>query len=409
MVNIAQTFGIGKVIAKHLTGALDPTELARLDSWLGEDESHVQLFNRIVAHESLAAALIEMEQVNTELALANVKARINTEEVATPRSVRLWQSLAAVPTMWKVAAAVTAMALCVYFFNAGRYSATETNTAQAVVNDIAPGKNGATLTLPNGEVIQLSDAKTGVVIGDDGMVYNDGTALQARDPDLREDSAEPRSAQDGQHLTASTTKGQTYEFTLPDGTRVWLNANSKITFPLQFSGKERRILMSGESYFEVAKDKRRPFIVKSGSQETEVLGTHFNISDMGPFYIRTTVLEGSVRVRNLSIAGRADEVVLKPNQEAVIHELALSVREVNASDAAAWKDGKFRFNNTNMDEVMERLGSWYDVEVRYPNGVPLEKFTGGIDRRVKLSVALDILRDLNVKFKVEGKTIFVYK
>ncbi len=181
-----------------------------------------------------------------------VKDRIHSRlivEINPVRKVRLWPKIAV------AAAAVATVTLGVWLYNisnTSRHLDTETSSAQAAVNDIAPGKNGATITLANGKVIQLSDTKSGVVIGEDKLAYDDNTLVIQSG---REGSRFLGTRNDKGEMTASTTKGQTYIFTLPDGTKLWLNADSKISFPSQFTGKERKILMEGEAYFEVAKDK----------------------------------------------------------------------------------------------------------------------------------------------------------
>jgi transmembrane sensor len=403
MNSIESTFGIGRLIAKHLTDALDAGEQNQLDAWLKEDEKHTAIFNRIVAHESLAAALIEMQQVNTELALVNVKSRIST--LAERNPVRLW------PRIVVAAAAVAAITLGTWLYMNGP---DVKSGDEVVMNDIAPGKNGATITLANGKVIQLSDAKSGVVIGNGRIKYNDGSFLSpsGRDGVAREGSGpvNPLSPQGdpdvksggGMALTASTAKGQTYQFTLPDGTKVWLNADSKLEFPSNFvNSKTRNVKLSGEGYFEVAKDKAHPFIVATDQQEVEVLGTHFNINSYSDeSNTKTTLLEGSVRV---------NEVVLKPNQQSILTgSNRIKVQDVDIEEAIAWKNGKFVFEYENIESVMRKLSRWYDAEIIYQGNIGDKTFTGSISRRDNISKILEkITYTQNVHFKIEGRRITV--
>jgi ferric-dicitrate binding protein FerR (iron transport regulator) len=290
------------------------------------------------------------------------------------------------------------------------------------MNDIAPGKNGATITLSNGKVIQLSDAKTGVVVGKD-LKYNDGAAVQGGGPDLRQD--------DVMQLTATTAKGQTYQFTLPDGTKVWLNADSKISFPSRFPGQERKILLSGEAYFEVAKVVmplsaeplpgqiskpatlfKVPFLVESKGQTVEVLGTHFNISAYQDERLTTTTLvEGSVRVSMFDVAlGRRTEM-LKPNQQSIqTPGGGMQVRNVDVSEALDWKNGLFIFNDEPLQNVMRRVARWYDVEVSYDGVDQNELYGGSVSRYDNVS---KVLRKLEltggIHFKIEGRKIKVMK
>lgn len=399
--NIEQTIEVSDLIAGYLNGTLTDSRQQELLKWIETSTHNRDLFEKICNEQNLQHTYAVFSLFDETAALTKIKD--NPEFMVRPKTkvIKLWPRVAVA-----AAAVVATIVFGLWFYNGSRHLGSEVNSGERQAEEIAPGHNGATLTLMSGKVLQLSNAKSGLIIGDEKLTYSDGTdisfAPSGQNPYHRKGET--------QLLTAATAKGQTYQFTLPDGTKVWLNAASKISFPAQFNGKERRVVLEGEGYFEVAKDKAHPFIVKSKVQETEVLGTHFNIYAYRDVpYSRTTLLEGSIKVKNFSVPDRVGERILKPNQEAEIDELALNVKEVNAADAAAWKDGKFRFENTYLDDVLMQLSRWYDVDVKYPDGMPALRFTGGIDRKVNLSVALDILRDLKVKFKVEGKTILVYK
>jgi len=210
--------------------------------------------------------------------------------------------------------------------------------------------------------------------------------------------------------TLSTAMGQTYSIVLPDGSRVWLNAASSLRYPASFSSAaERRVQLTGEGYFEVAKDKAHPFIVQTAKQDVAVLGTHFNVNAYADEpVVRTTLLEGSVKVNTKGFA-RTNEVLLKPGLQAELNPSgSLKVTEGDP-EVVAWKDGKFRFNNASLETVLRQLSRWYDVEIKYEAGVPDESFTGGISRDLKASEALEVLKYLKVNFKIEGKTIIVNK
>lgn len=288
------------------------------------------------------------------------------------------------------AAAVAAIVFGVWFFNyRGEILRDALDDKSVVVNDIAPGKNGATITLGNGKVIQLSDAKSGVVIGQD-LKYSDGEILR--------DALDDKGAED---MTASTTKGQTYEFTLPDGSKVWLNAASSIEFPSSFVGlKERKIVLKGEAYFEVFKNKLQAFVVSSKNQDVKVLGTHFNISsydDEGS--VKTTLLEGSVKV---------NDVVLKPGQQSVLEAGKIAVENVDTEEAVAWKNGKFVFEYESIESVMRKLARWYNVDVVYEGSMGEKTFSGSISRSDNISKILEkITYTQNVHFKIEGRRITV--
>lgn len=317
------------------------------------------------------------------------------------------------------AAAVAAIVVGVWFFN------TDTSRHPEFISgsqDIAPGKNGATITLANGKVIQLSDAKTGVVIGEDDLKYSDGSDVryssgtsssgslkgsQNSSGPVGVRSLTPAELQgaDGkvQNLIAATAKGQTYHFTLTDGTKVWLNADSKLEFPSNFvNGKTRNVKLSGEGYFEVAKDKAHPFMVNFKTLTLTVLGTHFNVNAYeNEKTAKATLLEGSIKVEKL---------FLKPAQQAIFDDhrrLSLQTLE-NAEKETAWKDGYFRFYDEKIQDIMKKLERWYDIEVVYEGKMTTEGFTGKVSRNKNISQVLMILeKTKGVHFKIEGRRVTV--
>lgn len=296
-----------------------------------------------------------------------------------------------------IAAAVATLVFGIWFF-AFRGQQFPSDRNLAYKNDVAPGKAGATLTLSNGRVISLNDAKNGVVMGSNAMTYDDGSVVSAQS------SALPVEALT---VTASTARGQTYTFTLSDGTKVWLNAASKLVFPASFSAAaERRVELQGEGYFEVTKDRKHPFIVNTKRQEVEVLGTHFNVNayEEAPASI-TTLLEGAVRIK----AASAQEV-LKPNEQGLVSATgAILIERAKTRENLAWKNGYFRFYQESITDIMTKLSRWYNIEVHYEE-VSKEKFSGNISMSKNISEVLDMLSYSGaVKFKIEGRRVTVMK
>jgi ferric-dicitrate binding protein FerR (iron transport regulator) len=192
---------------------------------------------------------------------------------------------------------------------------------------------------------------------------------------------------------------------LPDGSRVWLNAASTLRFPTAFTGNEREVALTGEAYFEVAKDNSRPFRVMAGNMQVNVLGTQFNINAYPEeSAIRTSLLEGSVRITNGNVSG-----LLKPGQQAVLdrEEGNIKIKDVDMSGIVAWKNGLFQFEGADIITIMREISRWYDVEVVYAGKVPVRRFEGKISRNVQLSDVLEILELSNVKFTLEGRKIIV--
>lgn len=269
-------------------------------------------------------------------------------------------------------------------------------------HDIAPGGNKAILSLANGQVIDLANAASG------SISVQQGTRVVKTLPGqlVYEDNGDQ--AQPGKN-TITTPKGGTWQVRLPDGTRVWLNNSSSLTYPASFRGNKRRaVTLTGEAYFEVAKDKLHPFIVSCPGQEVEVLGTHFDINAFpDEQVIRTTLLEGRVKV---IVAGKKLTRELLPEMQAQLSQNNLGVTHVNAEEIVAWKNGYFRFNNTPIEQVMREMGRWYDIDVRYEGPLPTEKFNGRISRSKNISKVLSALEATKtVHFKVEGRRVTVMK
>nr|WP_121271412.1 FecR family protein [Pedobacter schmidteae] len=261
-------------------------------------------------------------------------------------------------------------------------------------NDVAPGKNAATITLANGKTINLSDAKNGVIIDASKLTYNDGTVIDAHDG---QQASAPQ--------TISTPAGGTYQVRLPDGTRVWLNAASSLKYPASFAAfKERKVELRGEAYFEVNKDKTHPFIVKTNRQEVQVLGTHFNVnayaSEKGDY---TTLLEGSVKVNH-----SAKSYLLKEGEQAAVTAATVKIAQVNTDEVVDWKNGNFNFQDKDITSIMTTLERWYNIEVVYEGEVTNIGFNAELSRNNTLVHVLKVLEKTgSVKFKVEGRRVTV--
>ena len=298
--------------------------------------------------------------------------------------------------MWKMismTAAASILLVCGWFFYDLHKNSFEPGQYES---DIAPGKFGAMLRLQNGKEINLSGAKTGVVIKENQLTYSDGTGVGV---------IAPTSAIE--QYSASTAPGNTYMVTLPDGTQVWLNAASQLDFPSRFDGNNRIVSLKGEAFFKVSKDKNHPFIVESKGQQVKVLGTQFNINSYtDEKAINTTLIEGSVQVN-----ASDQSVVLKPGQQSTIaNGKTMVVSEVDTALATAWKNNKFIFENNDIQSVMRMIQRWYDVEVVYNGPLPDAAFGGKVSRFNNVSNVLHVLELTGgAHFKVKGRTIYVFK
>lgn len=271
-------------------------------------------------------------------------------------------------------------------------------------NDAIPGSNKAVLTLSSGAKIDLTDVKKGVLA-------NQGKTLLKKSKDgqvVYEGAANSAGANDSSvvYNTITVPKGGQFQVVLSDGSKVWLNSASSITFPTAFSKIERKVNITGEVYFEVAKNKHLPFRVTAGKQIVEVLGTHFNINAYSDEpSIKTTLIEGSVKV-----SANTQSAFLKPEEQSTILNSSsskITVNTVDVDDVLAWKNGNFQFEKVEIPVILREAARWYDVNVKYEGEMPQKRFTGSISRSVNLSELLKMLKYTGINFEIEGKTIVV--
>ncbi|HEY8387844.1 MAG TPA: FecR domain-containing protein [Parasegetibacter sp.] len=352
---------------------------------------------------------------------------------------------------WKgrvVAAAVIFLIATGAYFVADKYAKNSSLNnglnPLAVANeqtDVQPGKEGAILTLADGTQMVLDTLPQGVLAEEAGMLLKLTDAGLTYDLLANAGGVKPVSDQEEPaYNTLSTPKGRQFALQLPDGSRVWLNAASSIRFPVHFNGKERKVEITGEAYFEVVSQnasnlksvesgsnnlQKIPFVVKTKFQTIQVLGTRFNVNAYDDENtLRTTLLEGKVRVDanplnqpNMPKVTGAPYVILLPGQQAVTHKnstltdsrSSLTTEQVSDMDQVmAWKNGLFSFEGATLEEVMRQLSRWYDIEVVYEKDIPDMKFGGKMSRNIKLSDLIAGLQDLRVKFRLEdGKRLIV--
>lgn len=264
--------------------------------------------------------------------------------------------------------------------------------------DVAPGGNKAVLTLSDGRQIVLHDMANGTVTSQDGV--------QILKPDSGRLVYSTTSAAGNTvaYNTLATPRGGQYQLSLPDGTKVWLNAGSSIRYPVTFNGAERNVAITGEAYFEVAKNPRQAFIVKTENAAIRVLGTHFNImAYKEEKNSQTTLLEGALRVE-----GPVQQVLLKPGQQGMLANTSgeLTVREVDTQEAVAWMHGQLSMKYIDVAAFMRQISRWYDVDVVFEGEVPAMSFSGSINKKINLSLVLKALNDNGLHISlVNGKLI----
>lgn len=273
---------------------------------------------------------------------------------------------------------------------------------QQAYHDISPGKNAATLTLANGQKIVLSSDVKGELATEAGV-----SITKTADGQLIYEIKDQQNGDSKAVNKLSTANGESYQLRLPDGTMVWLNAASSITYPVSFSNTAlREVKLAGEAYFEVVKDKKRPFVVSANHHKISVLGTEFNVNAYTDEpEQKTTLLKGSIK---LSLEEGTVSRVLKPGEQAVSVGKQLQVSTVDVEQAVDWKNGDFVFQSEPLTSLMRRVSRWYNVQVVYASGVDQEgTFTGKVSRSKNISVLLKALQSGGLKFDVLGNKIIV--
>ena len=388
---------IAQFIRASQLGELDDLSRRELENWRSENADNESLFVELHQPEQLQAKLAELSSFNAEASYAAFESKFIKQEspvAFTPGPSIQWRQVVA------LAAALAFIVSGIWFFKVTPV-ADQTNVT-AYEADIAPGRIGATLTLANGKKIRLSDAKNGELAKEAGITINKSANGQ-----LVYEIAPDKSAA-GHINTLSTAEGETYKLRLPDGTQIWLNAASSLTYTTSLIQKGKRVVrLDGEAYFEVSKDKKHPFVVESKGQFVEVLGTHFNVNAYKDEpQIATTLLEGSVKV---NVKGRTQ--LIRPGQQAVNLGGQLQVNEVSLDDITDWKEGDFFLNHVDFKTAMRKIARWYDVEIVYDAAVPDDLESGGwMSRRNNLSTVLKAIENTGLaKFRIEGKTVHVFK
>lgn len=269
-----------------------------------------------------------------------------------------------------------------------------------MVNDVQPGRQGAVLTLGDGQTIVLDSTRNGSLTKQDDVQIVKHDSLLSY---LKQGSNAPIT-----YNTLTTQRGRQFQLLLADGTKAWLNAASSIRFPTAFTGNERKVVITGEVYFEVAKNAAKPFIVTANNTEVKVLGTHFNINAYtDENVVSTTLLEGRVSVQSTMVSNKPS--ILQPGQQAqasAAGSIAV-VNSVNVDEVMAWKNGYFQFEKAGIQTVMRQIARWYDVDIEYQGEINNDKFGGSIPRDASLATVLHALEQSLVHFTIQGKKVIV--
>jgi transmembrane sensor len=365
-------------------------ELFLLLSKLSDEELSVLMDYSFTAFDVLPSVVDE-----TKLDLIFIQAENAEVQRQNRRHRTLWAKLAVAALL------LVSLGFGLYFLAQQYYQPAQVRKLTSKTkpqHDLDPGQNKAILTLGDGSVISLDDSKNGVLVNEGNVSVKklkDGQIVYT----IRSESANKQ----GSINKISTPRGGQFQVILPDGSHVWLNAASSISFPTAFRNSVREVEMTGEAFFDVKKGAI-PFVVRNGDARIEVLGTQFNIMAYSDEKVmETTLIEGAVRFRSASLTGN-----LRPGQQAVLGMgRAAILNEVDLERVIAWKTGLFQFKDASVETVMRQISRWYDVEVSYEGQVPFRQFTGKISRNVKVSEVLNMLSFAGLNARIENGHIIV--
>lgn len=380
-----------QLLQRYLENACNPEEWEQVIRLLQENNSARILLQQMQDEFEQPQKFGELNHKKS----AHIKSQLM--QTITPATVipirRSWWKLAAAAIVFILAGASFYLYLNREQTHDREVVATETNPA---VPDLEPGKNKAILTLGDGKKIDLDESSNGQ------LAAEGNTKILKGDGSLNYVSGQPDKSAIVFN-TLATPRGGEYQLTLPDGTKVWLNAASSITYPTAFSGQQRRVEMTGEAYFEVAPNKSMPFIVKVDKAEVKVLGTHFNVmSYKDENVVKTTLLEGKVEFMH-----DGDIATLQPGQQSVLSSAGKlqTIENVDVEKIVAWKNGYFNFDGADIGTVLRQISRWYDVKLA-DNIESKEIFYGSVPRTMKLRAVLDALQMTGkVKFEFTDGTI----
>ena len=393
------------LLYKHISGTLNAVEQARLEEWKNASSANADLFEEMSSSLKLSEAIAENHPDNKFTLRNRILQRVLDEGefqfVHRRRFVGRW---------WMAAASILVIAaVSVWWISNYQPSSEPGKVVSNIVTDVPPGKTGAILTLSNGEQVVLDSLSGGIISNQNGsqVVLQDGGLTY--NPDGKNNG-------ELTYNTITTPRGRQFDVKLPDGTRVWLNAASSITYPTVFIGKERVVKATGEVYLEVARSET-PFRLNINDEASIlVLGTHFNVNAYhNEENISTTLLEGSVRIGPFSADQALVErksVTLVPGQQARLNS-GLNTITVSSGvpidKVMAWKNGLFDFDGATLGEVMRQLERWYDIEVVYEDKIQQEKLAGKMTRGVSLNGLLKGLDQIGIKSKLEGNVLRLFQ
>lgn len=378
-------FEIADIIVAFIKGDATPEQIVRLDEWQNESDENKRLFVSLLDETNFDLQVRVRKELNIEKAFNQVKSRKRTHD---RRFKRVWQ-------LSLVASIAVLVVVCSVMLYKGQEAGVKSEIDQGVISG---GTNKALLTLSTGEQILLDKQDT--------LLQSDITRIRvASDKGVTYESIEGDSSIQLAYNTMEIPPRAEFQLVLSDGTKVWLNAGSKLRYPERFVGDERQVELSGEAYFDVVHDEKAPFIVKTSRSTITVLGTEFGVRDYEGKANLTTLVQGRVAVCD----SMNKSYVIYPGQQVIIDERGTTVEDVETAYFTSWKDGYFTFNQATLGDIMDELSQWYDFDCFFTNATVTNlRLTARLKKYDDINVLLDILSDTgDVCFSRKGRAITV--
>ncbi len=389
-----EQYKISELIAMKVSGIIEEKEKDLLDSWLLESEENKKTYSQILAKLRMPS---DKKYYNDKVLNNDWQKVFNTINLNKKRKrLQIFYMVGRVAAVFCICAGLS------YLLISTINNFDSNSVKQYAQNDEHKESPKAILVLEDGKQIDLTQynvkdiSQSGVVISmnEQELVYNVNDSIT---PTLKEI-----------YNTIIIPKAGEYSFMLADGTKVWVNSDTKLRYPVKFLGDKRVVYLEGEAYFEVRKNENKPFIVRTfAGVDVEVLGTRFNVE----------AYKDSEKIKTTLIAGKVDvskgekSHILTPNQQLVFNMQSNTMvkKEVDAYMFVAWKDGKFLFENEKLETIMMKLSRWYNVEVFYMNqDVKDFHFTGDMERYEDISTILKLIEEsTDIKFRIKEKTIII--
>ena len=384
-------FRVAYLVAGFIRNTLTDAENNELDNWVASSRENQQFFEKLIDEKNQDEWLKKIGEVDTTAALKKIKSRISFSPARKKSTIH---------SLWVYAvAACLIIGLMITFLLISKDKTPQSPMVQLNNNDIAPGKNQATLTLSDGTIIGLDTVENGRIVAQSNShitkLDSGQLAYQLVHPTML--------PQTDIFNTLTVPAGGQYKLVLPDGTNVWLNASSSLKYPTVFGGAKRKVELTGEGYFEVVKDPMYPFEVIANGSTVQVLGTHFNVNAYTDEPVVKCVLaEGAIRLNN--------SVVLKPGEEGIVGKNGnIEKGKADLATTLAWKNGQFNFKQAPIDLLMRQVARWYNAGIIYDTKIT-DHFNAEIPRNVPVSKLLHLLEATGaVHFKIENNTITVMK